>query len=166
MHLHAPPCNPPCTSVHLHAPLHTPLRTSMHPSVHLRTPLSAPLRTPLHTPPCTSAHDSDWLIVPITTNHIPAFKNLINIKSWFFPHHLFEKPLRTSAHLCAPLRTSAHDSDWSIVPTTTNHIPAFKNLINIKSRFFSPPPLWKTSMHLCWPPHTPPCTSAHLRAWF
>ena len=98
--------------------------TSAHPSVYPSAHL--------HTPPCTSAHDSDWLIVPTTTNHIPAFKNLINIKSWFFstspPHpstHLhapLHAPLHTSTHLSAPLHTPLH-----------------------------------TSAHLCAPLRTPPC---------
>ena len=197
-------CAPPHTSAHLHAPLRSPLHTPPRTSVHPHAPLCAHLRAPLRTPPCTSTHDSDWLIVPTTTNHIPTFKNLINIKSWFFPHHLFEKPPRTPLHtptrtsaplcappcisahlraplrapprtppctsvhlrapLCTPPRTSVHDSDWLIVPTTTNHIPAFKNLINIKSWFFSPPPLWKTSAPLRAPLRTPPRTSTHLRA--
>ena len=100
-HLHAPLRTPPCTSAHLR----TPPRTYAHlrtPLCHLHVPLCAPpctppctsahLCAPLCTPPHTSTHNSDWLIVPTTTNHIPAFKNLINIKSWFFSHHLFEKP--------------------------------------------------------------------------
>ena len=56
-------------------------QTVMHPSVH---PLCAPLRPPLHAPPLRTplrTPPSDWLSVPATSNHIPAFKNLINIKS-------------------------------------------------------------------------------------
>ena len=218
MHLCTILCVPLCTSTHPSAhfctPLHTstqlraPLCTSMHLCTTPRT--SRHLCTPLRVPPHTSMQDSDWLIVPTTSNHMPAFKNLINIKSWFFsPPPLWKTsahlraPLWTSAHLCTPLHTSTHlhaplctsaylcapphtpphtsaqDSDWLIVPTTSNHMPAFKNLINIKSWFFSPPPLWKTSAHLraplwtsahlCTPPHTsmhlcaPLRTSVHLR---
>ena len=79
-HLCAPLCTP---SVH---PLHTP------PGTPPCTPPCTPPRT-LHAPLCTSLHAPLWLVkCPTTSNHIPAFKNLINIKSWFFPHHLFEKP--------------------------------------------------------------------------
>ena len=85
-HLCTPPlCTPPCTpSTHpLRPPLHTPLCTPP-----LRTPSTHPIHAPLHTPlctppPCTLPHTppSDWLSVPTTSNHIAAFKNLINIKS-------------------------------------------------------------------------------------
>ena len=70
----APPHTPVCTSEHLHAPL---CEHPCTPPCTLCTPLHAPLCIPLH----TSMHEADWLIVPTTSNHIPAFKCLINIKS-------------------------------------------------------------------------------------
>ena len=144
-HFHAPPhtlhvrCTSAHPSTHLHAPLRAPLSTppltSMHPSAHLSTPLGPPLRTPL----CTSIHPSMHLHTPLHTS----------VHTSVHPSAHLRTPLCTSVHLCAPLctplHTSVQDFDWLIVPTTSNHIPAFKNLINIKSRFFSPPPLWKTS---------------------
>ena len=39
----------------------------------------------------------------------------------------------TVVHLHAPLHTSTKDFDWLRVPTTSNHILAFNNLINLKS---------------------------------
>ena len=128
--LRTPPCTPlhtnPCTSkhpsMHLRAPLLTPPCTPPHTSVHFR----APLCTLPHTPPCTSAHPSMHLCTPLCA---PLCT-------------LCTPPCHPSMHLhtslCTPLHTSMQDSDWLIVPTTSNHIPAFKILINIKILIFFP----------------------------
>ena len=39
--------------------------------------------------------DFDWLISPSQPIRSLGLNNLINIKSWFFPHHLFEKSTRS-----------------------------------------------------------------------
>ena len=111
-----PLCTPLHISTHLHAHLHTPphthLHTSMHPSAHPSMYLCAP--------PCKILIGE---VLP--PHHIPAFKNLINIKSWFF---FPITSIHLHAHLCAPSCTSVQDSDWLGVPTTSNHIPAFKKI--------------------------------------
>ena len=68
VHPSAHPSACPSTHPSAHPSMYPSAHPSVHPSIHLpRTPP----RTPL----------SDWLSVPTTSNHIPAFKNLINIKS-------------------------------------------------------------------------------------
>ena len=108
-HLHTPlstvcPWHPsmhPSTQPSTHPSMHPSVHPSMHPSAYpsadpfthpsthpsmhplcgpLHASLHAPLHAPLHTPPlCTPP--SDWLSIPTTSNHIPAFQILINIES-------------------------------------------------------------------------------------
>ena len=48
-----------------------------------------------YAPYVPSLQDSDWLMSPPHPIRSIELNNLINIKSWFFPHHLFEKSTRS-----------------------------------------------------------------------
>ena len=106
LHMH-PPCMPLCVQ-----PQHMPLQVHprcmplcVHPQMplnfylpHMYMPHTHPNVYPTCTPCTCPMHVlpfHDWLRLP-TTTRLLAFKNLINIKSWFFPHYLFEKVLRTA----------------------------------------------------------------------
>ena len=105
-------CVPLTHLTHLTCLTRTPYVPYMHPLHTLRTPLTCltctpyvpyehpvhALRAPLMCLTCTPyvpytpyMQDSDWLMSPLHPIRSMELNNLTNIKSWFFPHHLFEK---------------------------------------------------------------------------
>ena len=82
---YVPYVHPLCT---LRAPLMCLTCTPYGPYMHPLHALHAPLTRLMCTPYVHPLQDSDWLISPPHPIRSMELNNLINIKSWFFPHHL------------------------------------------------------------------------------